>query len=511
MQINQLYSSILVVFSLVNLLFSIFMLKKLGLKKESSKYYFFLSLAISIYAFGYSQEILQNSLEKVRFWLKFQYLGGSFVPFLWLIVVLELSGHIKLLNKNTKKILISFGVLILLVFYSNDYHRLYYKSEYLINYKDFYLISTEKGLIYAIFVFFELLCNFYVFYVSVNILVKENHHIKRQFSLLLIASIFMGGAFFINITAWGAYPFDYLPIASIVFQFLVGLSIFRYGLINYVPVAYEFVIKNMKEGLLVVDREGTVVNYNRAFQKISNISKKSIGKSIEDLEIYKLGLNKFFDNKILYTIDKESLNCHIGQRHYKINYTLVGEKSYVYAWVFLFYDITEEMEYIKKIEYYATYDTLTELLNRRAFYEEGNKLLERSSKLSVIVFDFDHFKMINDTFSHDAGDMVLRHFGLRIKEYLLEKNFLCGRLGGEEFAIILPNKDLEAAALVAEEIRDIIQREALPYEEFILTITGSFGVAQGREKEELKNVLKRADRALYGAKELGRNRVELYM
>lgn len=267
----------------------------------------------------------------------------------------------------------------------------------------------------------------------------------------------------------------------------------------------------MKEGLLVVDREGIIVNYNTAFQKISSIDRKSIGKSIESFEIYNLGLKKFFDNKILYTLDKEPLNCQIGEKHYKINYTLVGEKSYVYAWVFLFYDITQEVEYIKKMEYYATYDTLTGLLNRRAFYEEGNKLLEKNQKISTIVFDFDHFKMINDTFSHDAGDMVLAHFGKRIKDYTDERGLLAGRLGGEEFAIALSNRDLEEASIVAEEIREIIEREALPYEDFILTITGSFGVAQGREGEELKNILKRADRALYGAKELGRNRVELYI
>lgn len=205
------------------------------------------------------------------------------------------------------------------------------------------------------------------------------------------------------------------------------------------------------------------------------------------------------------------MNCQIGDKHYKINYTLVGEKDYIYAWVFLFYDVTQEMEYIKKMEYYATYDALTGLLNRRAFYEAGTKLIEESQMISAIVFDFDHFKMINDTFSHDAGDMVLAYFGNRIKNFADEKGYVGGRLGGEEFAIILSNKDLEKASIIAEEIREIIETEALPYEDFILTITGSFGVAQGRDGEELKDILKRADRALYGAKELGRNRVELYM
>lgn len=512
MQINQIYSNILIIFSLINLIFTLVFGKKMGFKKESSKYYFFLSLTISLYTFGYSQEILQNSLDSINFWLKVQYLGGAFVPSFWLIVILELSGHVRLVSKRAKKILVSIGFLILFVFLTNDYHHLYYTSQSLKDYKEFMLVTSGKGPFYAMVVFFELACNFYAFYISLNILVKENHHLKKQFLLLLIASITMGTAFFMNLTNFGYYTFDYLPLASISFQIFIGLSIFKYGLINYVPIAYEFVIKNMKEGLLVVDREGIVINYNEAFTKITNIEKRAIGTSIEKFEIYKLGLKKFFDNRILYTIDKEPLNCTVGDKHYKVNYTLVGERAYAYAWVFLFYDITEEREYLKKIEYYATYDALTGLYNRRAFYEKGNEvLLEHNEKISAIVFDFDHFKLINDTFSHDAGDLVLQYFGKRILEFLNSREYIVGRLGGEEFALILPNHNLLEAETLAEELRDLIERETLPYEEFILGITGSFGVAQRVEGEELKNLLKRADRALYVAKEKGRNRVEIYM
>ena len=513
MQINQIYSNILVIFSLINLIFAFAFAKKIGFKKESSKYYFLLSLAISVYTFGYSQEILQTSLEKINLWLKIQYIGGAFVPSFWLIVILELSGHVRLVSKRTKRILILLGFSILLIFFTNDYHNLYYTSQTLKNYSGFTLVTSGKGPLYALVVFFELACNFYAFYISLNILVKENHHLKKQFSLLLFASIAMGTAFFMNLTSVVPYAFDYLPFASISFQAFIGLSIFKYGLINYVPIAYEFVIKNMKEGLLVVDRDGIVINYNEAFTKIANIKKKAIGSSVEYLGIYQLGLKKFFENKILYTIDKEPLNCTIGDKHYKINYTLVGERAYAYAWVFLFYDVTEEQEYLKKIEYYATYDGLTGLYNRRAFYEKGNEMLleSGSKKVSAIVFDFDHFKLINDTFSHDAGDLVLQYFGKRILEFLESEEHIAGRLGGEEFALILPNHNLSEAAAIAEELRDLIEREILPYEEFVLGITGSFGVAEAKDGEELKNLLKRADRALYKAKESGRNRIELYM
>lgn len=514
MQINQLYSNVLIVFSLINLLFAFIFWKKVGLRKESSKYYLFLSLAISLYTFGYSQEILQTNLTDIKFWLKFQYIGGSFVPSLWFLVLLELSGHSKLTNKYLKNFVLFIGVLILIVFFTNDFHHLYYATEEIKKYNGFSLMNAKKGILYAFVVFFELSCNFYAFFISINILLKENNHLKKQYILLLLSSLVMGAAFFLNITGWSPYAFDYLPIGSICFQLFLGLSIFKYGLINYVPIAYEFVIKNMKEGLLVVDREGAVVNYNEAFTKITNISKKSIGLNISKLEIYELGLKKFFDNKISYAIDKESLNCNIGDKYYKINYTLVGDESSTYAWVFLFYDVTEEQEYIKKMEYYATYDSLTGLYNRRAFYEKGNELLKKETNkgqsISAIVYDFDYFKLINDTFSHDAGDLILQFFGKQVLDSLNLSENIVGRLGGEEFAILLYDYNLSEAQILAEKLRQNIEKTKVPYEDFELTITGSFGIAELNTGEELKNLLKRADRALYKAKENGRNRVELY-
>lgn len=509
MQINQFYSYILLIFSLINLIFSLITLKKVGLKKSSSVYYFFLSIAISVYSFGYSQEILQTNLPAINKWLKIEYLGGAFVPSLWLIVISELSGYVETFTNKVKNFLILFGFFILFMFFTNEWHKLYYSSQSLIFYKDFVLISTGKGFLYIIFLLYEFLVLFYTMFISLSIMHKENNHMKNQFRLILWASIVIAGAMVLNISGGHYYKFDFLPMASVFFQILLGLSIFRFGLINYIPIAYEFIIKNMKEGLLVVDKEGLIVNYNEAFANLANINNKILGKPVKELSIYSEGLESFFKDKISYVLDKKPLSMELNGKHYKINYTLVGEAFQVYAWVFLFYDITKEQEYLKQVEYYATYDALTGLLNRRAFYDELEAIRDVLESICVVTFDFDHFKTINDTFGHLAGDMVLQHYGTTINNYARDKGGITARFGGEEFVLALLDYQLDEAKIFAEELRSLIEKESLIYEDFTLKITGSFGVAQLKEGEEITNLLRRADKALYNSKETGRNRISI--
>ena len=157
----------------------------------------------------------------------------------------------------------------------------------------------------------------------------------------------------------------------------------------------------------------------------------------------------------------------------------------------------------------AATDELTGLVNRRRFLEALSSELVRvrafGSPLSVVMADLDHFKVVNDRFGHAAGDEVLQRFADLIREHLRDVD-VPGRLGGEEFAVLVPETDAAGAAVVAERIRG-----ELGGLHFLLahphTVTASFGVAQLRETESGGDVLQRADRALYRAKEHGRNRV----
>jgi len=160
----------------------------------------------------------------------------------------------------------------------------------------------------------------------------------------------------------------------------------------------------------------------------------------------------------------------------------------------------------------STHDLLTGLGNRRRMLErlkEGHQVLQRyHTPFCVSVLDVDHFKKVNDTYGHDAGDVVLVQMA-RALEAGLRQTDACARWGGEEFVILLPNTRLSAAAGVVEAIRESIANRDIVADDQVLRITASFGLVEAREGETVAETIKRADEALYRAKHGGRNAVVL--
>jgi len=159
----------------------------------------------------------------------------------------------------------------------------------------------------------------------------------------------------------------------------------------------------------------------------------------------------------------------------------------------------------------TTRDPLTGLNNRRSTLEELQNRFDLGQRhnrpLAVIMCDLDHFKQINDTLGHGAGDLVLEEFGRRVKHNLRATD-LAGRIGGEEFLLILPETDMEGALLLAERLREATGECLFDLAPESLRVTCSLGVAQRtREDRDGGALLARADGALYAAKRGGRDRV----
>ncbi len=167
---------------------------------------------------------------------------------------------------------------------------------------------------------------------------------------------------------------------------------------------------------------------------------------------------------------------------------------------------------MKQAEMLARTDVLTGALNRRAFFEYGEKEYERAMRykttLAVIMIDLDHFKLINDNFGHAVGDATLIEV-LNTLHKLIRNVDTIGRIGGEEFAALLPQTDLQTATELAQRLRSAVEELKVTVDGLSISITASFGVAViDVANETLDESLKRADAALYRAKENGRNRIE---
>ncbi len=163
----------------------------------------------------------------------------------------------------------------------------------------------------------------------------------------------------------------------------------------------------------------------------------------------------------------------------------------------------------------ALTDGLTGILNRRAFLDRGEQEIARARRtgrpLGVVMADIDHFKAINDTHGHATGDAALKRFVAGCRANLRVSDVL-GRVGGEEFAILLPESDPAGSVITAERLRKAVERLNLEVDGTRIPITASFGVtgvALADPAETVADALQRADRALYRAKENGRNRVEM--
>ena len=176
-------------------------------------------------------------------------------------------------------------------------------------------------------------------------------------------------------------------------------------------------------------------------------------------------------------------------------------------------DITEKKLIQEELERLATTDPLTGIYNRRSYFEMANKELRRSVRynypFSLLMIDIDHFKRVNDTYGHAFGDEVIQRF-CEVCNGCLREEDIFGRVGGEEFSVILVSAALDGANTVAERIREQWQETGIQFEGKHVSFTVSIGVSELQNpRESVDMVMERADKALYQAKSDGRNQVKV--
>src|SRR4051812_21933682 len=151
----------------------------------------------------------------------------------------------------------------------------------------------------------------------------------------------------------------------------------------------------------------------------------------------------------------------------------------------------------------ASFDALTGLHKPRVFFERAGGASQRSLMVAAIMIDIDHFKRINDVFGHSIGDKAITAVG----QVIAAEGAVSGRLGGEEFALVLEGRTLAEGLTIAEELRTRMSALRIETQHGAMTLTCSFGVSERKSGENIDDLLKRADMALYAAKTGGRNRV----
>lgn len=235
-----------------------------------------------------------------------------------------------------------------------------------------------------------------------------------------------------------------------------------------------------KEETFAIKTSGNNIVYSVVFLKIENIGKNQVGYIV------------FFNEDKYFNILRKSFILKSG--------LLLGLWIMILLVIFVFYKSKSEMD---KIVYF---DELTGAYNRNKFYECINQEIARSKRynidFSIIMYDIDYFKRINDIYGHIAGDLVLKELTNLVKESIRINDCLF-RFGGDEFVILLLNVGLEDAKKVAEKIRVNTENADV----FVENITLSLGVVEYMENENEEGILNRVDSMLYKSKETGRNKI----
>lgn len=202
-------------------------------------------------------------------------------------------------------------------------------------------------------------------------------------------------------------------------------------------------------------------------------------------------------------------------RYYHVSQTNVRQRDKLLCTCIIMYDITQAKQKLDTLSREASYDALTQIYNRGTFFQMAKAKFEaifmHGGQFAVLMFDLDHFKQVNDTYGHPCGDVVLHTLAQRLSARVRETDIL-GRYGGEEFCAFLTHITPEHAMQLAELLRQSVEEEPFLCGENRLPLTVSVGVSafDPEAHKTLEDMIADADRALYAAKEGGRNRVVLF-
>jgi diguanylate cyclase (GGDEF)-like protein len=297
-----------------------------------------------------------------------------------------------------------------------------------------------------------------------------------------------------------------IPVLNLPCVVLLSYVVLRGGFIGVAPTAFNKVFEVIDQGIIVVDENGKVIEYNRrASELMEDIAYSGCLKTGSDIMELMSGQGSSAKEK--FSIDDLPAELKNAQRNRYISlarHTLEAFRGRLVGYVIVLTDIT-----LLKVR--AEIDSLTGSYNREGLanaFSDLQKHSESNPYVSAMIIDLDNFKGINDTYGHSGGDVILRDFVSTAQALLSEKYFL-GRLGGDEFVIVL-SAEIEVAVAVAERLRKCVSERTVQYLNHKIQYTISVGVASCSNDEcSLSDLLHYADSALYKAKHQGKNLISI--
>jgi diguanylate cyclase (GGDEF)-like protein len=485
-------------------------------KKSAGPAAIFLAVCLmggSIYSFGYAMEIMSADLPQIMFWVRFQHWGIQFITPTWLLFAVYITGRQRWVIPWRIAALFAIPVLLLLTSQTLGGLNLLHINPRLDTSGQFPTFTYDRGFWIYVYLGYFSLCLAATTYFFTVMLVRASSAFRIQAAIYWIASLipWVSGILY-NLELTPAH-LDITPFAASLSGILFGMGFLKYRLLDILPLARDVIIEGMDDGFLVLDNRNQIIDFNLSLKRmLPEIRKNSLGlDAVAVLSGYPVLLDQIRESST------EPVELRVSTATETIYYRaklapLVDSRGMQVGKVVTLHDYSHVKSLVQKLEELAQIDGLTGVYNRRHFIElattEMYRLQRFGGAISLIMLDVDHFKRINDSHGHAAGDAALTMVvnSLRVK---LRQSDIIGRFGGEEFFIMLPQTDPKAAAIVTERLRAALERQQFDYEGSEIRLTASFGITGvvSPAWSPLEDLIRCADKATYEAKSMGGNRI----
>lgn len=493
-------------------------------------------ISMTIWSGAYAMRLFNTPAEQKIAWFNVMYIGIITLPNLFLVFILQLTQNDRWLTRRNIVLLFVQPVISLLLLWTNNFHHLYYESIKAIEVNGAILFESVRGPWYFVNMTYSYAAILLALAIMFYSALRMGPLFRNQHRLILIGSVIPWASSILselNFTAF--HGFDLTPAAFGISGILFAFAILRARFMDLIPVARSALIENMSDGVLMLDAKNRVVDYNSAMKTFLGDEPASLlGRHVTEL------LGEWFEYSHSLTSDSPSqIELRIPNdpsRYLDLRVTpLYDAYRQVSGRLFVFRDVTERKDVEKKLRHanrrlqdqlieigilqsqlreQAIRDPLTDLFNRRYLEETLDREIARAARekypICVVMIDIDHFKQVNDTYGHEAGDAMLKSVAGLLAANSRRGDFAC-RYGGEEFLLVMPNIHMAVAYARTETLRASLNALQVQYGNYVLSATFSMGIAcfpaHGENRESL---LRAVDKAMYAAKEAGRDHIRSY-
>jgi diguanylate cyclase (GGDEF)-like protein/PAS domain S-box-containing protein len=462
-------------------------------------------------------ELRSSDIETTIICVKAAYIFIATLPYAWLSFSLSYGQRDPWLKSPIYHFFKIIPLLTIFIVWNKGSEHLIWESRHFeIVFKDSLYMIVQYGFwfwVHSVFSYFLVIIGSFI--ILERALKSSYLHLKQTVLLVIGATL----PLFLNLV----YILKWIPgfnkdFSSIGFAFssiIITIALFIYQLFDINPIPRERIVNFMQEGMIVVNNRGNITDINLATQKIFNATEKDIiGKPIQ---IFLPNWTNLVAQQKLNN-EELSLTCRIQLQHRSYNATVsafFGNSNEIIGKLIILHDVTEIIDLFNEVENLACMDCLVPAYNRRHFFELANKRMDEAKRhgdyISIINFDIDRFKRINDTYGHQAGDEILKA-AVELCQKNLRESDIFARFGGEEFVILLPKIAQDQALLIANRLCNKIEEMRVKTQNSEIAITISIGIAtmNGKDQVTLSQLINRADQAMYVSKHAGRNQATIW-